>query len=267
MPGLYTEPKSRAAPTHDPACASLRDQRPGRDRGALLQYQVHCPNDQNLIAVIGRAADRTRPPAAAARWTATASPTPVPASAATCRSRAPGVSPDDVTIDGGDPALGDGAAGATRRLRQGRRHPRRPRRRLRPRQRQGPPRQRARRLRRSRPTASTSTDFKTAYAGEYGVLTFVADHSLIENCDAWGNGDSGLYPGAAADLGTPSAAASGATATRSATATCTTTRSATRGPTATPSGSTTTTSTTTRRASRPTSSPRRGTPASRRTPT
>jgi hypothetical protein len=31
------------------------------------------------------------------------------------------------------------------------------------------------------------------------VLTFVADHSLIENCDAWGAGDSGIYPGAAAD--------------------------------------------------------------------
>ena len=42
---------------------------------------------------------------------------------------------------------------------------------------------------------------KTDYAGEYGVLTFVADHSLIENCAAWGNGDSGIYPGAAADLG------------------------------------------------------------------
>ena len=43
--------------------------------------------------------------------------------------------------------------------------------------------------------------FKAPYAGEYGLLTFVADHSLIENCDAWGSGDSGLYPGASADLG------------------------------------------------------------------
>jgi hypothetical protein len=42
---------------------------------------------------------------------------------------------------------------------------------------------------------------KMPFAGEYGLLTFVADHSLIENCAAWGNGDSGLYPGAAADLG------------------------------------------------------------------
>src|SRR6266550_2412957 len=40
--------------------------------------------------------------------------------------------------------------------------------------------------------------FKTFYAGAYGVLTFVEDHGLMENCDAAGNGDSGLYPGAGA---------------------------------------------------------------------
>jgi hypothetical protein len=43
--------------------------------------------------------------------------------------------------------------------------------------------------------------FKVPYAGEYGLLTFVADHSLIENCDGWGAGDSALYPGSSADLG------------------------------------------------------------------
>src|SRR4029078_7043369 len=45
------------------------------------------------------------------------------------------------------------------------------------------------------------TRFKTPFAGEYGVLTFVADHSLMEKCDSWGAGDSALYPGASADLG------------------------------------------------------------------
>src|SRR5207244_11468234 len=43
--------------------------------------------------------------------------------------------------------------------------------------------------------------FKTFYAGEYGVLTFVEDHGLVQNCDAAGNGDSGLYPGAGAHTG------------------------------------------------------------------
>ena len=40
--------------------------------------------------------------------------------------------------------------------------------------------------------------FKTYYAGAYGVLTFVEDHGLIQNCEAVGNGDSGLYPGSGA---------------------------------------------------------------------
>ena len=43
--------------------------------------------------------------------------------------------------------------------------------------------------------------FKTFYAGEYGVLTFVEDHGLMQNCEAAGNGDSGLYPGAGAETG------------------------------------------------------------------
>jgi hypothetical protein len=35
---------------------------------------------------------------------------------------------------------------------------------------------------------------------EYGVLTFSVDHGLIENCEAYGNGDSGVYPGGQAEL-------------------------------------------------------------------
>jgi hypothetical protein len=40
--------------------------------------------------------------------------------------------------------------------------------------------------------------FKTFYAGAYGVLTFVEDHGVMQNCEAVGNGDSGLYPGSGA---------------------------------------------------------------------
>src|SRR4030095_8948822 len=35
---------------------------------------------------------------------------------------------------------------------------------------------------------------------EYGFLTFADDHGLYTDCEAYGNGDSGLYPGAAADI-------------------------------------------------------------------
>ncbi|HUR13040.1 MAG TPA: right-handed parallel beta-helix repeat-containing protein [Mycobacteriales bacterium] len=34
----------------------------------------------------------------------------------------------------------------------------------------------------------------------YGILTFTSDHGLIEDCDASFNGDSGVYPGSAADV-------------------------------------------------------------------
>jgi hypothetical protein len=33
---------------------------------------------------------------------------------------------------------------------------------------------------------------------EYGFLTFASDHGLYKRCEAYGNGDSGIYPGSAA---------------------------------------------------------------------
>lgn len=35
---------------------------------------------------------------------------------------------------------------------------------------------------------------------EYGFLTFAVDHGLYKDCEAYGNGDAGLYPGSASDL-------------------------------------------------------------------
>jgi len=35
---------------------------------------------------------------------------------------------------------------------------------------------------------------------EYGFLSFAADHGLFTGCEAYGNGDSGVYPGATSDL-------------------------------------------------------------------
>src|SRR6202008_651459 len=56
MPGVYTEPASRAAPTHDPTCQQYNETNDHGATGAVsYRYQFHCPNDQNLIAVIGRA--------------------------------------------------------------------------------------------------------------------------------------------------------------------------------------------------------------------
>ena len=35
---------------------------------------------------------------------------------------------------------------------------------------------------------------------EYGFLTFADDHGLYTDCEAYGNGDSGIYPGASSDI-------------------------------------------------------------------
>jgi len=35
---------------------------------------------------------------------------------------------------------------------------------------------------------------------EYGILTFASDHGLITNCETYGNGDSGVYPGGTSDI-------------------------------------------------------------------
>jgi hypothetical protein len=200
MPGLYTEPASRSAPTHDPACADLVETNDHGTSGALsYKYQATCPNDQNLIAVIGRAVTDTpvpQPPALDRHGI----PDAGPCIRCNLQIQGTGVGPDDVVVDGGDPSLGDSGA-------------------------PGPdPADYAKDvgIRADRADGFVldnlkvrhvnehgiyviETDgfnlnrFKTAYAKEYGVLTFVADHSIMHNCDVLGSGDAGLYPGATAD--------------------------------------------------------------------
>ncbi len=109
MPGLYTEPKSRAKPTNDPACDSLKITNDKSQAGAVsYAYQFKCPNDQNLIAVLGRALTNI--------------PVPQPPSidrhnipdAGKCircnlQIQGTGASPDAVTIDAGNTQSGDEA--------------------------------------------------------------------------------------------------------------------------------------------------------------
>jgi hypothetical protein len=197
MPGLYTEPKSRAQPTNDPACNQYKITNDKNQAGSVsYAYQWHCPNDQNLIAVLGRSLTNTpvpQPPRLDRHI--------IPDAGACIRCnlqiQGTGASPDAVTIDAGNTASGDGPPNGSVKdvgIRADRadgfvldnvkvRHAK------------------------EHDVYSIETDGShfnrliMAYAGEYGILTFVADHSLIENCDAFGTGDSGIYPGAAADLG------------------------------------------------------------------
>lgn len=197
MPGLYREPTARAQPTHDPACNRYRITSDSGDPGALSHdYQLHCPNDANLIAVIGRGAD-TGPVPSPPRTERHGIPNVGRCIRCNVQLEGSGVSADDVVVEAGDARAGDGGPSAAGHkkdvgifvdradgfvlrnltVRHAREHD----------------------------IYILETDgyvfdrFKAFYAGGYGVLTFVEDHGLVQNCDAAGNGDSGLYPGSGAD--------------------------------------------------------------------
>ena len=197
MPGLYTEPQSRAAPTNDPSCASYKIENDRGNPGAVsYAYQFHCPNDQNLIAVMGRQPGSSPPPQPPLS-DRHGIPDLGPCIRCNLQMEGSGVSPDDVTIDAGQVSSGDGAPiGAVKDV--------------------GIRVDRADGfvLRNVKVRHANEHDiyvlesngylldrFKAFYGGEYGVLTFVEDHGLIQNCDVAGNGDSGIYPGAGADTG------------------------------------------------------------------
>jgi hypothetical protein len=189
LPGVYTEPTSRAKPTHDKACDPYK-----LSTGAYSYLgEYMCQNDANLIAVLGRSPGSGKdpdPPLVDRHG--------IPNRGACVRCNlqleGSGVSADDVVVEAGDPSSGNG----------------------------GPRRSakdvgiRADRadgfvLRKVTVRHAEEHDiyvlesngylldrFKTFYAGEYGVLTFVEDHGVMQNCEAAGNGDSGLYPGSGA---------------------------------------------------------------------
>ncbi|HUQ00692.1 MAG TPA: right-handed parallel beta-helix repeat-containing protein [Aeromicrobium sp.] len=197
MPGLYTEPTARSKPTHDPACDAYKMKADSGDPGALSHdYQLHCPNDANLIAVIGRGPD-TAPPPATPREDRHGIPNVGACIRCNVQLEGSGVSADDVLIEAGSASAGNGGPSAVGHAKD-----------------VGVFVDRADgfvlrnvtvRHAREHDIYVMETDgylldrFKTFYAGGYGVLTFVEDHGVVQNCEAAGNGDSGLYPGSGAD--------------------------------------------------------------------
>jgi hypothetical protein len=197
MPGIYTEPTSRSKPTNDPACDQYEITNDRSQAGAVsYAYQFHCPNDQNLIAVMGRAPGSGQDPQPP-REDRHGIPNLGPCIRCNFQIEGSGVSADDVVVDGGNVASGNGGPeGGVKDV--------------------GIRADRADGFVLRNLTVRHVNEhaiyvlesdgylldrFKTFYAGEYGVLTFVEDHGLMQNCEAAGNGDSGLYPGAGADTG------------------------------------------------------------------
>ena len=201
MPGLYDEKTSRMQPTHDPACDPYRTDgdRPGNDGVALsYQYQFHCPNDQNLIAVIGREPGATPPPMPPLQ-NRHGIPDAGPCIRCNLQIEGSGVNADDVIVEAGDASKGDGGpngAGSMKdvgiradradgfvlknvKVRHAKEHG----------------------IYVLESDGYLLTHFKAYYNGLYGTLTFVEDHGVQERCDAMGHGDSGIYPGAAVESG------------------------------------------------------------------
>lgn len=196
MPGLYTEPKSRRAPTNNPKCDGLEETNDKGQTGALsYAYQVRCPNDQNLIAVIGRkpGGPAPQPPLDDRHGI----PNLGPCIRCHLQLEGSGVSADDVVVDAGRVASGnhgpanpvkdvgiriDRADGFVLRkltVRHAREHG----------------------IYILESLGYVLEKFKVFYNEEYGVLTFVEDYGVIRNCEAAGSGDAGLYPGSSAETG------------------------------------------------------------------
>jgi len=196
MPGLYTEPTSRSKPSFDPACDPYEMEAESGDPGALThEYQIRCPNDANLVAVIGRGSDTGAVPAP--RDDRHGIPNVGRCIRCNVQVEGSGVKPSDVIVEAGSAAAGSGGPSAVGHkkdvgifvdradgfvlrnveVRHAREHT----------------------------IYVLETDgykldrFHGFYAGGYGVLTFVGDHGVIQNCDTHGNGDSGVYPGSGAD--------------------------------------------------------------------
>src|SRR4051794_24577396 len=197
LPGLYTEPTSRRQPTHDPKCQDLQIKNDRGQTAALsYAYQYTCPNDQNLIAVMGRKPGKGHDPEQP-RMDRHGIPNSGPCVRCNLQIEGSGVKADDVTIDAGRTKSGDhGPIGAKKdvvirgdradgfvlrnvKTRHAAEH----------------------NIYVLESDGYLLDRFKSYYGGEYAVLTFVEDHGVIQNCEATGGGDSGLYPGAGAETG------------------------------------------------------------------
>ena len=209
MPGLYTEPTSRAKPTDDPACDRYRTDgdKPGTEGEALsYAYQFHCPNDQNLIAVIGRRPGPGTDPMPP-REDRHGIPNLGPCIRCNLQIEGSGVSADDVVIDAGDSSKGNGGpngAGSKKDVV------------IRADRADGfVLRNMTLRHAGENGIYVIETDgymldrFKAFYSRLYGTLTFTSDHGVHQNCQAVGHGDSGVYPGGAPETGVQRKAGTG----------------------------------------------------------
>jgi hypothetical protein len=218
MPGRYTEPKSRNAPTNDPQCnpSMLQEDQSGALTPSY-EYQATCSNDQNLIYVQGRAV--VGDPLAEPDPDRHGIPEQELGPCIRCNLQieGSGPKPEDVIFDAGkgyinpkDPDArpggdlpaedchagdadnpcfskhvvlrtdrSDGFVGRNFLVRGAREHG----------------------------FYTEETDgvlldkVKFFWTADYGHLSFTTDHNTVQNCEGYGAGDAVVYPGAAPQTG------------------------------------------------------------------
>ncbi|MGH7359686.1 MAG: right-handed parallel beta-helix repeat-containing protein, partial [Candidatus Rokuibacteriota bacterium] len=197
MPGTYTEPTSLSKPEFDPACDHLEEDSDHGTGAVSYRYQAACPNDQNLIAVIGREAKPVTDPIITPNTNRRGIPNLGPCIRCNLQIEGTGATPDDVVIDAGNGPIAEGPqAGEGKDV--------------------GIRAERADGFYLRNVTLQHAEEHgvypvetdgyaidrvKMLYNHEYGHLAFTSDHGLITNCDAAGSGDAGVYPGASAQTG------------------------------------------------------------------
>jgi hypothetical protein len=199
MPGVYSEPTSRAVPAFPKECDKYRTTSDHGTGAVSYEYQFHCPNAQSLIAVIGRALGPGQDPPTTgfSRPDPHGIPNEGPCIRCNLQIEGSGPSPDDVVIDAGrvesgnagpieakkDVALkidrADGSVLRNMTVRHAAEHG----------------------VYILETDGYLMTRMKYFYAGEYGALMFATDHGLTDTCEGVGNGDSAVYPGGAPDTG------------------------------------------------------------------
>jgi hypothetical protein len=200
MPGTYTEPASRAKPTNDPTCADLTQLDSSGAETPSYEYQVTCPNDQNLIYVQGREVVGDPLPSPDPNRHGIPEQELGPCVKCNLQIEGSGVKPEDVILDGG---LGYSGKGPTAKPSDYAKHVI---------------------MRVDRADGFVGRNFLTRgalefgfyaeevdgllldkvkffWAADYGHLTFTTDHNRIQNCEGFGSGDSVVYPGASPETG------------------------------------------------------------------
>ncbi len=199
MPGYYRERPSRKQPTDDPRCEDLTQLNSSGAETPSYEYQITCPNDQNLVYVQGRELGSAPPPSPPLDKRE-GIPDEGPCLKCNLQIEGSGAKPEDVIIiaakNGKDRKAetkpgdfikdvvlrvdrADGFVAKNFLVKGAAEHG----------------------LYVEETDGYRIDKMKMFWNADYGNLTFTSDHGLYLNCDGFASGDAALYPGSAPETG------------------------------------------------------------------